>query len=309
MPDAQFFFSELPGENYLRYVPNTDHSLDTDAITGGIEFMAALLAGAALPQFTWTVSNDGTEITLNTATPPTSVTMWQATNPDNRDFRLETFGPNWTSSPLNDQGGGTYVANVTPPTMGATDFFIQMQYAVDGMTLTFTTQISTVPLLTPTVTVSDMGGMFNGSAYAASATSIGLAGLAVPGNFTYTYYAGTSGSGPGSATAPTNVGTYTVVASFTSTDPDYVNGTATGDVYHQSRAAHCDDRAGHIDHLHQRHTGRDRQPGGECHDVQLCIRHQPDAQLRHDDYDRATGGKRDDCRIRDGRALRSGAGY
>ena len=73
--------------------------------------------------------------------------MWQATNPINRDFRLETFGANWTSSTLPDQGGGQYVAHVNIPATGATAFFIQMTYNVDGVQLTFTTQISTVPLL------------------------------------------------------------------------------------------------------------------------------------------------------------------
>ena len=70
------------GQNYLHYVPNTDHSLDTDAYDGGINFEEAVIDGDSLPQFTWTVSNSGTEITLNTVTTPTSVTMWQATNND-----------------------------------------------------------------------------------------------------------------------------------------------------------------------------------------------------------------------------------
>ncbi|HEV8000709.1 MAG TPA: PhoPQ-activated protein PqaA family protein, partial [Planctomycetaceae bacterium] len=224
VPGAQFYLSNLPGENYLRYIPNTDHGLNTDAVTGGIDFEKALLDGAALPQFTWNVSNSGTTITLNSATAPSSVTMWQATNTTNRDFRLETFGANWTSSTLTDQGGGTYVAQVTPPSTGATDFFIQMQYTVDGMTLTFTTQISTVPLLTPTVVVSDSTGNYNGNPFAATATATGLAGLPVPGTFSFTYYNGVNPIGTPFTTPPTHPGTYTVVASFTSNDPDYASG-------------------------------------------------------------------------------------
>ncbi len=227
VPDAQFYFNDLPGQNYLRYVPNTDHSLDTDAYQGGINFEKAVVDGAALPQFTWTVSNAGTEIELNSVTTPTSVTMWQATDPNSRDFRLETFGANWTSSTLTDQGGGTYIAQVTPPSTGATDFFIQMQFTVDGMTLTFTTQISTVPLLTPTVTVTDNTGFYNGNAFAATATAIGTAGLPVPGTFSYDYYNGANPIGTPFTTPPTHPGTYTVVASFTSSDPDYANGQSS----------------------------------------------------------------------------------
>ncbi len=220
VPGAQFYFSDLPGQNYLRYVPNTDHGLDTDALTGGIDFEKAIVDGAALPQFTWSVSSDGTQITLNSVSTPTSVTMWQATDPSSRDFRLETFGANWTSSTLTDQGGGTYVAQVTPPATGATDFFIQMQYTVDGMTLTFTTQISTVPLLTPTVVATDAGGPFNGNPSTATATATGRAGIPVPGTFGFTYYSGTTAL----QSAPTDAGNYTVVAVFTSTDPDYTGG-------------------------------------------------------------------------------------
>jgi PhoPQ-activated pathogenicity-related protein len=231
VPDAQFFFSNLPGQNYLRYVPNTDHGLNTDAVIGGINFEKAFLDGATLPQFTWTVSNSGTEIELNSATTPSSVTMWQATNPTNRDFRLETFGANWTSSTLTDQGGGTYIAQVTPPTTGATDFFIQMQYNVDGVTLTFTTQISTTPLLMPTVVASDPSGNFNGNPFAATATATGLAGLPVPGSFSFDYYNGVNPIGTPFTTPPTHPGTYTVVGSFTTSDPDYANNQSSPVVF------------------------------------------------------------------------------
>ncbi|HEV8067368.1 MAG TPA: PhoPQ-activated protein PqaA family protein [Planctomycetaceae bacterium] len=226
VPGAQFYFSNLPGENYLRYIPNTDHGLDTDAVVGGIDFEKALLDGASLPQFTWNVSNSGTTITLNSVTTPSSVTMWQATNTTNRDFRLETFGANWTSSTLTDQGGGTYVAQVTPPTTGATDFFVQMQYTVDGMTLTFTTQISTVPLLTPAVTVTDNTGSYDGNPFAATATATGRAGLPVPGTFSFDYYNGPNPIGTPFTTPPTQFGTYTVVASFASSDPDYAGASS-----------------------------------------------------------------------------------
>ncbi len=150
--------------------------------------------------------------------------MWQATNPNSRDFRLETFGANWTSSVLAEQAGGNYVAHVSLPSSGATAFFIQMQYLVDGMPLTFTTQISTVPLFTPAVAVSDAGGVYTGNPFPASATAAGEVGEPVTGNYAYEYFAGSAATGPSSTTPPTAAGTYTVVALFTSTNPMYVNG-------------------------------------------------------------------------------------
>ena len=75
----------------------------------------------------------------------------------------------------------------------------------------------------PTVAVTDPGGPYNGRPFPVSATATGLGGAAVGGSFTLTYYVGNAVSGSGFATAPTNAGTYTVVASFISGDANYGN--------------------------------------------------------------------------------------
>jgi PhoPQ-activated pathogenicity-related protein len=225
VPDsAQFYFHALPGQNYIRYVPNTDHRLNSDAVTGAINFEKALLDGAQLPRFSWDVVDSGTTIQVTTIDTPVTVKMWQATNPNNRDLRLETIGPGWTSSILTDQGGGHFVAHITPPATGATGFLVELTYMVDGVQLTFTTQVSTVPLFAPTVVAVAPGGTYNGNPFATTATATAIAGGPVPGSFALTYYVGSTVSGLGSSTPPTNAGTYTVVALFTSANPAYVNG-------------------------------------------------------------------------------------
>ena len=55
----------------------------------------------------------------------------------------------------------------------------------------------------------------------ATATATGVTGAAVSGSYTFRYYTGSSVSGSGTAKAPVNVGTYTVVAAFTSSNPNY----------------------------------------------------------------------------------------
>ncbi|MBX7105635.1 MAG: MBG domain-containing protein [Gemmataceae bacterium] len=72
----------------------------------------------------------------------------------------------------------------------------------------------------PTITVTGGTFTFDGNTHAASATATGIGGVTVPGSFSFTYN--------GSATAPSAVGVYSVVATFTSTDPAYSNGTANG---------------------------------------------------------------------------------
>jgi hypothetical protein len=81
----------------------------------------------------------------------------------------------------------------------------------------------TVGQATPTVVASDAGGTYNGNPFPATATATGVGGAAVSGTFAFTYYVGSSVSGNGSSTAPTNAGTYTVVAAFTSSDSNYTN--------------------------------------------------------------------------------------
>jgi uncharacterized repeat protein (TIGR03803 family) len=77
---------------------------------------------------------------------------------------------------------------------------------------------------TPTVTVADAGGTYDGESFAATATAVGTDGVTpVSGTFAFTYYIGSTVNGAGSTTAPTDAGTYTVVASFASEDPNYGN--------------------------------------------------------------------------------------
>ena len=134
------------GTKYLRYVPNTDHSLaNSDAAESLQAFYDAILNNKPLPQFSWTKGTDGS-LHLHTLTEPLTVKLWQATNPDARDFRLQTIGPAYTSTILTDLGGGNYLANIPPPPKGWTAFFIEMTYASGGLyPYTFTTEVSVVP--------------------------------------------------------------------------------------------------------------------------------------------------------------------
>jgi PhoPQ-activated pathogenicity-related protein len=154
VPDSsQFYFSDLPGtQNYLRYIPNTGHGLDSNASTSTLTFFDAILNNRTLPQYSWNVLADGT-IRLQTTTTPTNVVMWQATNPNARDFR-HAYNPSivYTSSTLNPIGGGVYLANVPMPATGATAYFIQMTYpsGIAGQPYVFTTEIhvkSNIPLV------------------------------------------------------------------------------------------------------------------------------------------------------------------
>ncbi|MCJ7674609.1 MAG: PhoPQ-activated pathogenicity-related family protein, partial [Sedimentisphaerales bacterium] len=147
LPDsAQFYFKDLIGERYIRYVPNTDHGLgNSDAPMSLMLFYKSILAGSPRPKFSWSVKEDGS-IVVKTTTAPTAVNLWQASNTKARDFRLETIGPAWKSSSLADQGGGTYIGSVPEPNEGWTAFFVELLFDSGyGIPHKFTTQVNVVP--------------------------------------------------------------------------------------------------------------------------------------------------------------------
>jgi PhoPQ-activated pathogenicity-related protein len=147
LPDSsQFYFDDLPGEKYLRYVPNTDHSLrNSDARQSLTAFYDAFLRGTPRPKFTWKFEKDGS-IRVKTTDKPSEVKMWQAANPEKRDFRLLSIGPAYKSADLTDQGGGNYVATIQKPEKGWTATFVELTFPSGGKyPFKFTTAVRVTP--------------------------------------------------------------------------------------------------------------------------------------------------------------------
>lgn len=146
LPDSsQFYFGALPGEKFLRYIPNTDHSMrNTDAYQTLGAWHHVILNRTPLPQFSWQRAADGT-LTVTAKTKPTAALLWQATNPKARDFRLETLGPVWTSTPLTADGD-TFTAKTVAPSAGWTASFIELTFDVGASDpLKLTTDIAVTP--------------------------------------------------------------------------------------------------------------------------------------------------------------------
>lgn len=129
LPDSsQFYFDDLLGEKHLRYVPNASHSLEkTDALESVQAFYASIVKGTARPGIRWTFERDGT-IKVIAKERPASVTMWQATNPDGRNFRQDVIGDAYKGHPLTPAGPNTWVARVAPPAKGWTAFFVELSF-------------------------------------------------------------------------------------------------------------------------------------------------------------------------------------
>lgn len=147
LPDSsRFYFNDLPGVKYLRYIPNTDHSLrSSDAAETLTACYEAVVSGAPLPQFSWKHESDGT-LRVETRQKPISVKLWQATNAVARDFRLETIGPAWQSTELTTELDGVYAVKLSPPAKGWSASFVELTYpGKTGARFKFTTDVTVLP--------------------------------------------------------------------------------------------------------------------------------------------------------------------
>ncbi len=151
LPDSsRFYFDKLQGEKHLRYVPNADHGLGgSDAVESIAAFYWMIVNGKRRPEFTWEFEEDGS-IRVQTVEQPKQVKLWQATNPNARDFRIESLGPKYTSTSLEDQGDGVYVARLSAPKKGWTAAFVELTYDVGApVPIKFTTSVRILPDVLP----------------------------------------------------------------------------------------------------------------------------------------------------------------
>ena len=104
-----------------------------------VAFYQMIIADRPRPEIEWTFEDDGS-IRVTSDTPPKSVTLWQAANPNARDFRVETIGKAYHSTPLTAEADGSYVAKVTTPEKGWTASFVELEFDSGG---TFPFKVST----------------------------------------------------------------------------------------------------------------------------------------------------------------------
>ncbi len=147
LPDSwKFYLGELPGETHVRYVPNADHGLKgTDALASVAAFYASILTGTPRPEMAWEAGRDG-RLRVRSKGTPSSVTAWRATNPAARDFRLETLGPVWQSTPLQPVSPGVWETTVTAPAGGWSAGLIEVRFPSGSKyPFVFTSGVAVVP--------------------------------------------------------------------------------------------------------------------------------------------------------------------
>jgi uncharacterized repeat protein (TIGR01451 family) len=182
-------------------------------------------------------------VTNNSSTAQSNVS---STDPLPADTTLVSWTPavGWSSdAPPTGSSSGTvsaWIASLAPNSSATFTLVVQVAAGTTVGTVLSNTvsiapvasnsgansaSINTTVLYAPTLEVADAGGNYNGNPFPATASAVGIDGTTpVAGSFSYAYYAGSSASGTPLSAVPVNVGTYTVVATFTSNDPNYASG-------------------------------------------------------------------------------------
>lgn len=147
LPDsAQFYWKDLKGPKWIRYVPNADHSLrGSDAHATLLAFYWAQINGKQLPELTWSLDGKGA-YSAKSSVKPAAVKLWQASNPNTRDFRLEVTGPVWKSTDLAPNAENSVSGKVETPEKGWTAYMVEFTYDIGAPApLKLTTEVRVTP--------------------------------------------------------------------------------------------------------------------------------------------------------------------
>ena len=145
-PDSwKFYWDSLPGEKHVMYVPNFGHDIgDSDALPNLISFYSSILNQTPRPDYSWKIEGDKILVKTDPANKPVAVKLWSATNPLSRDFRIDVFGPGWSSEDISLPENGEFEVAMKTPTEGYRAYFVELTYA--GKTpLKVTTGIDVLP--------------------------------------------------------------------------------------------------------------------------------------------------------------------
>jgi PhoPQ-activated pathogenicity-related protein len=152
LPDSwQFYWEDLPGPKSLRYVPNAGHSMEeTDASENLIAYYDMVLNDMEIPEFRWTAEANGFRLHFDGENKPDELLLWNAQNPDARDFRLYVIDRIWLARDLDLPEEGPLFVELEEPDEGFSASFIEATYELpSGLKFKQTTGIKVLPDIYP----------------------------------------------------------------------------------------------------------------------------------------------------------------
>jgi PhoPQ-activated pathogenicity-related protein len=139
---VKHYIGQIPGENYIHYVPNVGHDLGDkkQALTGLSAFFGNTLSRQPYPASQWTVTSTkkGVNLTITaTADKLEGVTVWSANSTD-KIFQDEK----WEGKPLGIDHKGAITLTEPYPASGYRAFYVDLTYkAPAGGTYTKSTRM------------------------------------------------------------------------------------------------------------------------------------------------------------------------
>ncbi len=128
----RFYFNELPGDKYLQYMPNVNHSLNGRYLNENLfSFYTRILNDQNFPSIVWNIKNDSliSEVVSNQ---DYKVSIWEANNKETRDFRLWEKGKLWNQIPLKRNSQDIYKINLKSDKEGYTATMIEFIFNPDS---------------------------------------------------------------------------------------------------------------------------------------------------------------------------------
>jgi len=121
---VKIYFSDLPGEKHIHYVPNAGHGLGPGAIEAVSAFYQTVLTGEKRPVYSWkTEKGDGElRVVVSAEDRPIKVELWTALSAD-RDFRDEK----WTGAPV-EAVDGSWTGALKMPVGSYSAMFLSLTY-------------------------------------------------------------------------------------------------------------------------------------------------------------------------------------
>ncbi|MEN8226749.1 MAG: PhoPQ-activated protein PqaA family protein [Bacteroidota bacterium] len=123
------YYDEIPGENYIHYVPNAGHGLGDgqQALTALSAFFGNTLLHEKYPLCNWEIAENESLITLSVETTPDKLLgamLWSSDSED-RDFRDEV----WSSGDVEYLDPENFEVEVDIPESGYRAFYLDLRYS------------------------------------------------------------------------------------------------------------------------------------------------------------------------------------
>ena len=142
----RFYYDELADNKLIRYIPNTNHSLNGRYLNQDlISFFYRIVNNIDLPTLNWELIDDNLQVTLDYKG-EYLVSIWRAFNEDVRDFRLWQEGELWQQTKINRNENNIFNIKLDSQEVGYQAIMVEFVLDCDS---DFPMKISTGPYVIP----------------------------------------------------------------------------------------------------------------------------------------------------------------